>query len=108
MFLAGAFATFVALATWTASVTADLRITADHHSWGGVNYPLLQFFDPPHRDDTIRALVKAKVRVVRLFSEFKIDRSTVNTDCFVPVRPDEYHSDVRSKLHYQSTGADSI
>jgi hypothetical protein len=108
MFLTGAFATLLALATWTPSVAADLRITADHHSWGGVNYPLLQFFDPPHRDDTIRALVDAKVRVVRLFSEFKLDPSTVNTNCIVPVRPDEYHSDVRSKPHYASTGADSI
>jgi hypothetical protein len=30
---------------------------------------MLQFFAPKHRDETIRALVDAKVRVVRLFSE---------------------------------------
>jgi hypothetical protein len=49
-------------------VKADLRITTDRHSWGGVNYPMLQFFAPKHRDDTIRELVDAKVRVIRLFS----------------------------------------
>jgi hypothetical protein len=61
-------ATLLSLASWTAPVAAKLSITADHHSWGGVNYPMLQFFTPQHRDDTIRALVDAKVRVVRLFS----------------------------------------
>jgi hypothetical protein len=58
----------LSVASWTAPVLADLGITADHHSWGGVNYPMLQFFTPKHRDDTIRELVAAKVRVVRLFS----------------------------------------
>jgi hypothetical protein len=62
------FATLLTVASWTPPVAADLRITADHHSWGGVNYPMLQFFTPQHRDDTIRELVKAKVRVIRLFS----------------------------------------
>lgn len=49
---------------------ASLRITADNHSFGGVNYPNLQFFTPEHRDNTIRELFDAKVRVVRLFSKF--------------------------------------
>jgi hypothetical protein len=61
-------ATVLSVASWVPQVAADLRITADNHSWGGVNYPNLQFFAPKHRDDTIRALVDAKVRVVRLFS----------------------------------------
>jgi hypothetical protein len=62
------FATLLSIASWTRPAAADLRITANHHSWGGVNYPMLQFFTPKHRDDTIRALVEAKVRVIRLFS----------------------------------------
>lgn len=61
-------ATALSVASWTPLVTANLRITADHHSWGGVNYPMLQFFTREHRDDTIRELVKANVRVIRLFS----------------------------------------
>jgi hypothetical protein len=61
-------ATLLSLASWTPQATAKLAITADHHSWGGVNYPMLQFFTREHRDNTIRALVDAKVRVVRLFS----------------------------------------
>jgi hypothetical protein len=68
MFFTAFVATWLSIASWTPSVAADLKITADHHSWGGVNYPMLQFFTPQHRDDTIRALVDAKVRVVRLFS----------------------------------------
>lgn len=59
----------LSVASWTPPAAASLRITADHHSWGGVNYPMLQFFTPKHRDDTIRALVAANVRVIRLFSE---------------------------------------
>jgi hypothetical protein len=62
------FATLLSIASWAPPVAADLRITANHHSWGGVNYPMLQFFTPQHRDETIRALVEAKVRVIRLFS----------------------------------------
>jgi hypothetical protein len=68
MFFTAFVATWLSIALWTPPVAADLKITADHHSWGGVNYPMLQFFTPQHRDDTIRALVDAKVRVVRLFS----------------------------------------
>jgi hypothetical protein len=64
--------TLLSLASWTAPVTAKLSISADYHSWGGVNYPMLQFFTPQHRDDTIRALVDAKVRVVRLFSKLQL------------------------------------
>ncbi|KAL5113440.1 hypothetical protein ACEQ8H_008684 [Pleosporales sp. CAS-2024a] len=56
-------------------------MTADHHSWGGVNYPQLQFFQPQLRDEAIRALVDAKVRVVRLF-----------------IRPDDQHSDPEDEV----------
>ncbi|KAF2829703.1 hypothetical protein CC86DRAFT_453298 [Ophiobolus disseminans] len=75
------FATLLSIASWTPPVAANLRIKADHHSWGGVNYPMLQFFTPQHRDDTIRELVKANVRVIRLF-----------------IRPDEQHPDPESEL----------
>jgi len=61
----------VSLVSWTELVTASsLRITADHHSFGGVNYPQLQFFTPQHRDDTIREIVKSGARVIRLFSKY--------------------------------------
>jgi hypothetical protein len=72
MFFTTLFATVLSVAAWTPCVAADLRITADQHSWGGVNYPMLQFFAPKHRDDTIRALVDARVRVIRLFSKLFI------------------------------------
>jgi hypothetical protein len=70
MLITTLLATVLALSPWAPRVAASLAITADQHSWGGVNYPMLQFFTPQHRDDTIRALVDAKVRVVRLFSMF--------------------------------------
>ncbi|OAK98049.1 hypothetical protein IQ06DRAFT_318129 [Phaeosphaeriaceae sp. SRC1lsM3a] len=81
MLLSSLFQTLLFAASWAPSVSADLRITAKHHSWGGVNYPQLQFFDPKHRDDTIRELVDAKVRVVRLF-----------------IRPDAQHPDPETEL----------
>ncbi|KAH7075462.1 hypothetical protein BKA63DRAFT_297774 [Paraphoma chrysanthemicola] len=71
----------ISIASWAPSVAASLRITANQHSWGGVNYPMLQFFTPKHRDDTIRALVAANVRVIRLF-----------------IRPDAHHSDPEHEL----------
>ncbi|KAF2624205.1 glycoside hydrolase family 5 protein [Macroventuria anomochaeta] len=60
--------------------TAQL-ITADNHSFGGVNFPLLQYFTPKHRDETIRAIVKSKARVIRLF-----------------IRPDSHHTDPEPQL----------
>lgn len=56
-------------------------IKTDNHSFGGVNFPLLQFFAPRHRDDTIRAIVKSKARVIRLY-----------------IRPDELHTDPEPQL----------
>lgn len=56
-------------------------IKADHHSFGGVNYPLLQYFTPQHRDATIQAIVKTKARVIRLF-----------------IRPDSHHTDPEPQL----------
>jgi response regulator RpfG family c-di-GMP phosphodiesterase len=53
----------------TQYAAATLRVTADHHSFGGVNFPDLQFLEPAKRDEAIRALVKADARVIRLFSE---------------------------------------
>lgn len=60
--------TLVSLVSWTELVAADLRITANHHSFGGVNYPQLQFFTPEHRDNTIREIISSGARVIRLFS----------------------------------------
>ena len=47
---------------------ADLRITADNHSFGGVNFPQLQFLEPTYREEVIRAIAKTNARVIRLFS----------------------------------------
>ncbi|KAH7392552.1 hypothetical protein BKA66DRAFT_510124 [Pyrenochaeta sp. MPI-SDFR-AT-0127] len=72
MFLPIFLSSLVSLISLTQPAVADLRITADHHSFGGVNYPLLQFFTPKHRDDTIRAIVNSGARVIRLFSMSRI------------------------------------
>lgn len=56
-------------------------ITAENHSFGGVNFPLLQYFTAESRDETIRALVKSKARVIRLF-----------------IRPDSHHTDPEVQL----------
>jgi hypothetical protein len=69
MILSILLASLVSLASFSEPVAANLRITADNHSFGGVNYPLLQFFQPQHRDDTIREIVKSGARVIRLFSK---------------------------------------
>ncbi|KAL1601017.1 hypothetical protein SLS59_005685 [Nothophoma quercina] len=59
----------------------EALITADNHSFGGVNYPLLQYFTPKHRDETIRAIVGSNARVIRLF-----------------IRPDSHHTDPEPQL----------
>src|SRR5690349_16896597 len=63
------------------SLAAAQLITADNHSFGGVNFPLLQYFTPESRDDTIRAILKSKARVIRLF-----------------IRPDSHHTDPEVQL----------
>ncbi|EUC30483.1 glycoside hydrolase family 5 protein [Bipolaris zeicola 26-R-13] len=73
--------TLVSLATLTEPVSASLRITVDHHSFGGVNYPQLQFFAPEHRDNTIKEIIKSGARVIRLF-----------------IRPDDLHPDPEPEL----------
>jgi hypothetical protein len=88
----------VLLCTKPVSSTASLRITADNHSFGGVNYPLLQFFTPAHRDDSIREIVKSGARVVRLFSMSEIKQICTGSRMIADkttVRPDEQHADVR-------------
>jgi hypothetical protein len=60
---------------------SSLRITSPHHSFGGVNYPQLQFFTAEHRDASIREIVKSGARVIRLF-----------------IRPDEQHPDPEGEL----------
>ncbi|ORY11658.1 hypothetical protein BCR34DRAFT_587818 [Clohesyomyces aquaticus] len=74
-------ASLISVACLTSHATASLRITANNHSFGGVNYPGLQFLEPIQRDEVIRALVKAHARVIRLF-----------------IRGDESHSDPETEL----------
>ena len=62
-------ASLISTAALTSLVAADLRITADNHSFGGVNFPQLQFLEPSYRDEVIRAVVKSNARVIRLFSK---------------------------------------
>ncbi|RYN45375.1 hypothetical protein AA0114_g9106 [Alternaria tenuissima] len=81
MMLHSLLAVLVSLTSWTSPVSASLRITANHHSFGGVNYPQLQFFAPQHRDDSIREIVKSGARVIRLF-----------------IRPDAQHPDPEGEL----------
>ncbi|CAO2650922.1 Nn.00g092190.m01.CDS01 [Neocucurbitaria sp. VM-36] len=81
MFLPTLLVSLLSVVPWSQPVAADLRITADHHSFGGVNYPLLQFFTPQHRDETIREIVKSGARVIRLF-----------------IRPDKQHEDPEGEL----------
>ena len=68
-----AFASLLSFASLAQFVTADLRITADHFSFGGVNYPGLQTLNAGERDEIITAIVKSGARVIRLFSEFTVE-----------------------------------
>lgn len=70
----------LSLSSHISFATAQL-ITADNHSFGGVNYPLLQHFTPKYRDETIRAIVKSKARVIRLH-----------------IAPDSHHTDPEVSL----------
>ncbi|CBX93146.1 hypothetical protein IAQ61_008874 [Plenodomus lingam] len=81
MLISSILASLASICLHTRPVLAELRITADHHSFGGVNYPLLQFFTPQHRDDTIREVIKSGARVIRLF-----------------IRPDKQHNDPEAEL----------
>jgi hypothetical protein len=87
MLLPSLLATLLSLTTYStpvsssSSTSSSLRITADNHSFGGVNYPQLQFFTPSHRDASILELVNSGARVIRLF-----------------IRPDAQHPDPESEL----------
>lgn len=61
-------ATLFSVASLTGYVAADLRIDADHFSFGGVNYPGLQTLNPKEQHKVIRQIVKSGARVIRLFS----------------------------------------
>lgn len=65
-----AFASLLSAAALTQYAAADLRITADHFSFGGVNYPGLQTLNDGERNEVIEAIVKSGARVIRLFSVF--------------------------------------
>lgn len=95
MYLPGILASLVSVAALTKSAVADLRITADHHSFGGVNYPQLQFLEPSYRDEVIRAIVKTNARVIRLFSRcYPAYEYPVQFSDNVVVRGDKDHGDV--------------
>ncbi|KAF2016934.1 glycoside hydrolase family 5 protein [Aaosphaeria arxii CBS 175.79] len=66
MYLRTLLAAILGAASWADHVAADLRITKDLHSWGGVNFPGLQFLPPKKRDEVIRQIVKSNARVIRL------------------------------------------
>ena len=70
MFLPNVVASLVSVVALTQSVAADLRISADNFSFGGVNFPQLQFLAPEYRDEMITKVVESNARVIRLFSEF--------------------------------------
>ncbi|KAI4908549.1 hypothetical protein J4E85_011717, partial [Alternaria conjuncta] len=68
--------TYPSFTSASASASSSLRITSSNHSFGGVNYPQLQFLTPTHRAATIREIIKSGARVIRLF-----------------IRPDAQHPD---------------
>lgn len=78
MIVSTLLASLVWLGSFSQPVMAEMRITADHFSFGGVNYPMLQFFTPQHRDETIREIIKSGARVIRLFSEYVDDAKAVS------------------------------
>ncbi|KAJ4356227.1 uncharacterized protein N0V89_004257 [Didymosphaeria variabile] len=76
MYLTKFIGSLVPIAALMNVALADLRVTADNHSFGGVNFPQLQFLEPTYREEVIRAIVKTNARVIRLF-----------------IRGDEHHAD---------------
>ncbi|KAF2689651.1 glycoside hydrolase family 5 protein [Lentithecium fluviatile CBS 122367] len=74
-------ASLVSVGSLVRSAAADLRITANNHSFGGVNFPQLQFLQPRYRDEVIRTIVRSNARVIRLF-----------------IRPDDAHPDAEPEL----------
>lgn len=69
MYLKRIISSLLSGATLANVALADLRITAENHSFGGVNFPQLQFLEPAFREEVIREIVKTDARVIRLFSE---------------------------------------
>jgi hypothetical protein len=77
MHLPSVFALLTSLSfTSLFSCTSAQLITADNHSFGGVSFPLLQYYTPKSRDEIISAIVKSKARVIRLH-----------------IQPDKHHTD---------------
>jgi hypothetical protein len=69
MYFSSVFASLLFIAALIALVAADLGITADNFSFGGVNFPQLQFLEPKLRNTVIKSIVESNARVIRLFSE---------------------------------------
>ncbi|KAF2005077.1 glycoside hydrolase family 5 protein [Amniculicola lignicola CBS 123094] len=105
MYFLNILASLVSVASLTSYVSATLRITADHHSFGGVNFPELQFLEKEERFAAIRTLVKNHVRVVRLF----IRGSGNHTDPEPELGVFDQHAldvidDTLAAIHYLSKG----
>lgn len=94
MFFLNFLASLISVTSLAKYVAADLRITADHHSFGGVNYPSLQYLEPSYRDEVIRAIVKTNARVIRLFSKALRVHDVLLIANPTSVRPDKDHPDV--------------
>jgi hypothetical protein len=69
MLITHILSSLLSVASLTKYVTADLKIIANHHSFGGVNFPGLQHLERPERDAAIKAIIKTGARVIRLFSK---------------------------------------
>jgi len=72
MYLTSILVSLVSIGSLVKLARADLRITADNHSFGGVNFPQLQFLQPSYRDEVIRTIVRSNARVIRLFSRLEV------------------------------------
>lgn len=95
MYLPNLLASVVSVIALASFAIADLGITADNYSFGGVNFPQLQFLEPKYRDRVIRSIVKSNARVIRLFSKLNFPKvcGLYNANHDV-VRGDLDHNDV--------------
>ncbi|CAI6266463.1 unnamed protein product [Periconia digitata] len=67
MFWKNALLSLASIAWVAGCAASNLRITEDLFSFGGVNFPQLQYLAPSYRDKIIRKVVESNARVIRLF-----------------------------------------
>ncbi|KAF2708456.1 glycoside hydrolase family 5 protein [Pleomassaria siparia CBS 279.74] len=105
MFLLNILASLVSVASLLNYAAADLRITADRHSFGGVNYPSLQYLDPKFRNEVITAIVKTNAKVIRLFIQADNDHLDPESEIgtFDRTLLDQF-DDTLAAIHYISKG----